>query len=111
MKVKIEIKSYLGNVLFSAEKKDYTLKRAVEDAVLRGADLSDAVLSGADLSDAVLSGADLRGADLSGANLRGADLSGADFYNTKFYGRGGNTKINKSQVDVFFAALGVVVEE
>ena len=91
MKVKIEIKSYLGNVLFSAEKKDYTLKRAVEDAVLRGADLSDAVLSGAD--------------------LRGADLSGAHFYNTKFYGRGGNTKINKSQVDVFFAALGVVVEE
>ena len=86
MKVKIEIKSYLGNVLFSAEKEDYTLKQAVQDAVLR-----DAVLRGADLRD--------------------ADLRGADLYHALFYGRGGRTKIKKSQVDDFFKALGVIVEE
>jgi uncharacterized protein YjbI with pentapeptide repeats len=126
MKVKIEIKSYLGSVLFSAEKEDYTIKQVLRDAVLSGADLSGAVLRGADLSDADLSGAVLSGADLSGAVLRdavlsGADLSGAvlrgavlrdaDFFQTKFYGRGGSTKIKKSQVDDFFAALGVIVED
>jgi len=45
------------------------------------------------------------------ANLSGADLSGADFMNAKFYGKGGSTKIKKSQVGYFFKALGVVVKE
>ena len=125
-KVKIQIKSYMGSVLFEAEKENYTIKKALSDAVLRGADLRGAVLSGADLSDAVLRGAILRGADLSDAILRGADLSGADlrdadlrgadlsdadFYQAKFYGRGGNTKIKKEQLDDFLKALGIVVEE
>ena len=38
MKVKIQVKSFWGKVLFEAEKEDYTLKRALRDAVLRGAD-------------------------------------------------------------------------
>ena len=83
-KTKIEIKSFWGTVLFTSEKE--TIKEAVVDAVLRGA-------------------------DLRGADLRDADLRDADFFNVKFYGRGGNTKIKKSQVDDFFKALGIVVEE
>jgi uncharacterized protein YjbI with pentapeptide repeats len=107
MKIKIQIKSWLGKLLFELEEENNTLKKTLETAVLRGADLrgadlrgavlrdadlsdadlrganlrgadlSDADLSGADLSDADLSGADLSGADLRGADLRGADLSGA----------------------------------
>jgi len=56
-----------------------------------------------------LEGADLEGADLRGANLRGADLRGADFYHIKFFGKGGQTKINKNQLDDFLKALGVIV--
>lgn len=40
-----------------------------------------------------------------GADLRGSYLTGA-----KFYGKGGTTKIKRDQVDDFFKALGVVVE-
>jgi len=47
---------------------------------------------------------------LEGADLRGANLEGADFYHAKFYGRNGNTKIKKNQIDDFLTALGVVVE-
>ena len=86
------------------------------DAYLRGADLGGAnligaYLRGADLRGADLEGADLRDADLEGADLRDADLEGVDFYHTKFYGRNGNTKIKKNQIDDFLTALGVVVEK
>jgi len=37
-------------------------------------------------------------------------LRGAYFFHTKFYGKGGNTKIKKNQVNDFLTALGVVVE-
>ena len=80
-------------------------------ANLRYADLGGANLRCADLRCADLGGADLRCADLGGANLRYADLGGANFYNTKFYGKGGTTQIKKSQIDDFFKALGVIVEE
>ena len=75
---KIEIKNrFNGDVIYSYECKNNTLKitcvKAVLDKIsLRGAYLRDADLRGADLRDADLSDADLRGAD-----LRGADLSGA----------------------------------
>ena len=82
-KVKIQIKSVFGNVLFEYEKEDNTIKDTLVEAVKRGADLRGAYLRGADLRGAYLSGADLRGAylrgaDLRGANLRGANLCGAD---------------------------------
>ena len=82
-KVKIQIKSVFGNVLFEYEKENNTIKDTLVEAVKRGADLSGAdlrgaYLSGAYLSGAYLSGADLRGAYLRGAYLRGAYLSGAD---------------------------------
>ena len=116
--VGIEIKTYLRTVLFKSSKT--TIKEAVEEAVskdadLIGADLIGADLIGADLNGANLIGADLIDADLSGANLgsanlRDANLRDADFYHTKFYGEGGATKIKQNQVDDFFKALGVVVE-
>ena len=55
--------------------------------------------------------ANLRGANLRGANLCEANLRGANLQNAKFYGRGGTTKISKSQVNNFFKALGVTVIE
>ena len=123
-KTKLQIKTLAGEVLFESEKT--TIKEAVEEAVaeyadlrcanLGGADLGGANLRYADLRCADLGGADLRcanlgGANLGGANLRYADLGGANFYNTKFYGKGGTTQIKKSQIDDFFKALGVIVEE
>ena len=87
MKTKIEIKSILGEVLFTYEAENATIKDAVENAVLqkfnlidadlRGAELRGANLIDADLIDADLIDADLRGAELRGANLRGANLRGA----------------------------------
>jgi hypothetical protein len=78
MKIKIDIKSVFGNVLFSFEKENNTIKDTLEEANLRGADLGDADLISANLGDANLRGANLRGANLRGANLRGAELEGAD---------------------------------
>jgi hypothetical protein len=77
-KVKIQIKSIWGTVLYENEKDDYTVKQAVVDANLRGVNLRGVDLRGADLRDANLYGADLRDANLRGVDLRGADLRGAD---------------------------------
>ncbi len=82
-KVKIEIKTFGGSVLFSYKTEENTVKKTLERAVserayLRGADLEGAYLRGAYLRGAYLRGADLRGADLRGADLEGADLEGAD---------------------------------
>lgn len=133
-KTKIQIKTLAGEVLYESEKT--TIRDAVVEAVgadadlggaylrgaylvgtyLRGADFGDADLRGVDFGGADLRGvnlrdADLRGADFADVDLRGANLADADFYQTKFYGRGGTTRIKKNQVDDFFKALGVIVEE
>lgn len=122
-----------GSVLWESEKD--TIRGAVEEAILSGADLYGADLTyanlrganlrganlrGANLTyakliEAILSGADLSEANLSGAILIGADLSGADLFgaemlNAKFFGKGGTTKITKDQIPDFFKALGVIVE-
>ena len=83
-----------GSVLFESDKE--TIKEAVVERVN----------SGADLYEANLYGADLRGADLYEADLRGAELDSA-----KFYGKGGTTKIKKSQLNDFLKALGIIVED
>ena len=80
---KIEIKTMWGEVIFTYEKDNNTVKDTVVEAVKQGADLGGAYLGGAYLGDADLRGADLggaylRGADLGGAYLGGADLGGAD---------------------------------
>ena len=83
MKTKIEIKSIFGEVLFSYEKENNTIKETLEEAVKSGANLRDANLRGANLCGANLRGAYLRDANLCGAylcdaNLRGAYLCGAN---------------------------------
>ena len=81
MKIKIDIKSTFGNVLFSFEKDDNTIKDTLVEAYLILPNLRGADLRGADLR-----GADLRGADLRGANLKGVDLSDADLSDADFVG-------------------------
>ena len=51
MKTKIEIKSVFGEVLFSYEKENNTIKETVEEAVSRGANLRGANLSSAFLGE------------------------------------------------------------
>lgn len=60
MKIKIDIKSVFGNVLFSFEKENNTIKDTLVEANLKDADLGNASLEGANLE-----GADLEGADYS----------------------------------------------
>jgi uncharacterized protein YjbI with pentapeptide repeats len=78
MKTKLEIKTWVGTVLFTYESEDNSIKKTLEEAVKSGAYLSGAYLNGANLSGAYLSGANLSGAYLNGANLSGAYLSGAN---------------------------------
>ena len=69
MKIKIDIKSIFGNVLFSFEKDNNTIKDTLEEANLGGSNLEDANQRGADL----------RGANLGGVYLGGADLRAVDY--------------------------------
>jgi len=108
-----------GSVLFESSKdtlKEAVLEKYARDADLRGAYLCDANLLGAELRGADLRGADLCGADLLGAelcdaNLLGANLLGAELASAKFYGKGGEQKLKRSQLPDFLAALGFVIEE
>ena len=85
-----------GSVLWESDKE--TIKEALEEAAISGANLFGANLFEANLSGAYLRGANLYGANLSGAhlygaNLRGADLSGAHLYEANLRGaylRGAN---------------------
>ena len=77
MKTKIQIKTIWGSLLYEHEAEDNNVKKTIEEAAKRGANLGDANLGGADLRGANLRGANLRGADLRGANLRDAYLGDA----------------------------------
>jgi hypothetical protein len=93
MKIKIDIKSVFGNVLFSFEKENNTIKDTLEEANLRGADLRGANLKGDNLADANLEGAYLKGANLEGAYLKGANLGYANLEGANLRGanlRGAN---------------------
>ena len=81
MKIKIDIKSVFGNVLFSFEKENNTIKDTLVEANLKDADLRNANLEDANLEDANLEYADLEDANLRGANLRNANLRGANLRN------------------------------
>ena len=98
MKIKIDIKSIFGDVLFSFEKENNTIKNTLVEATLNGAnlreadlcetdlrgadlgyaDLREVYLEYSDLREAYLGNADLRGADLRWVDLREVDLRGAD---------------------------------
>ena len=79
---KVQIKSKSGIVLFELEKENnslsYTIKEAIKNISLEGANLEGADLRGANLRDVDFKGADLKEVDLRGANLEGADLRGAN---------------------------------
>ena len=106
-KVKIQIKSIFGDVLFEYEKENNTLKDTLEKAVKNGADLSGANLSGADLRWADLSEANLSGADLSEANLSRADLSEANLSAEEKIRKG---KIMKKKATVYKKCRNKIVE-
>jgi hypothetical protein len=71
-KIKIQLKSVFGDILFEYEKEKNTIKDTLEEAVRQDANLVGANLVGANLRGANLVGANLVGANLVGANLRGA---------------------------------------
>jgi len=97
--------------LYKANLRGANLREAdLYKANLREANLCGAYLCGANLYKANLCGAYLCGANLRGANLCGANLREADLCGAKFYGKGGTTKIKKSQINDFLTALGVIVE-
>src|SRR3990170_2612872 len=78
MKIKISITHWItGSVLFEYETENNTIKKTLEEAVSRGANLQ-----GANLWRADLRGANLWRANLQGANLREADLRGANLWVT-----------------------------
>ena len=82
-KIKIQIKSVFGDVLFEYEKENNTVKDTVEEAVrqkvnLNGANLYRANLDGANLDWASLNGANLDRANLNEASLYRASLNGAN---------------------------------
>ena len=68
MKIKIQIKSVSGKVLFELEKENNTIKETLEQAVKENANLYNANLYNANLED---------------ANLRNANLRNANLYNAK----------------------------
>lgn len=81
MSSKIDIKKWgTGEVIFSHECEDNTIKKTVEQAIKQAvrldyADLIDVDLSYANLENAELFKADLYNANLSNTNLKNADLS------------------------------------
>jgi hypothetical protein len=77
-KVKIEIKSIWGSVIFTREAVGNNLERTLRAAIKEGANLRSADLRYANLSSADLRYANLSSADLRYANLRSADLSSAN---------------------------------
>jgi hypothetical protein len=104
-KIKIQIKSVFGDVLFEYEKENNTIKDTVEEAVrqkasldganlyranlyrasLNGASLNEVNLYRASLNGASLDGASLDGANLNEVNLYGASLDGANLYRANLY--------------------------
>ena len=78
MKIKIQIKSVFGKVLFELEKENNTIKETLEQAVKENANLYNANLYNANLRNA-----NLEDANLINANLYNANLYNANLYNAK----------------------------
>ena len=77
MKIKIEIKSVFGKVLFALEKENNTIKETLEQAIKENANLRNVNLENANLENANLEYANLRNANLEYASLRNANLENA----------------------------------
>ena len=85
-KIKIQIKSVFGDVLFEYEKENNTVKDTVEEAVRQKVNLNGANLYRANLDGASLNGASLNGANLYRANLNRANLNEASLYRANLDG-------------------------
>ena len=85
MKIKIEIKSVFGKVLFALEKENNTIKDTLEEAVRNNVNLEYANLYNADLINANLINANLINANLENANLENANLENANLINANLY--------------------------
>ena len=85
MKIKIQIKSVSGKVLFELEKENNTIKETLEQAVKENANLRNANLYNANLEDANLEDANIYNANLEDANLRNANLYNANLRNANIY--------------------------
>ena len=94
METTIEIKSIFGNVLFSYECENNTIKKTVEQAVKNNKDLRGSDLSGSDLRGSDLSGSDLRSSNLSNSNLSNSNLSNSNLSNSNL------SNINLSNSDL-----------
>ena len=81
MKIKIQIKSVSGKVLFELEKENNTIKETLEQAVKENANLEYANLRNVNLRYANLEYASLRNANLINANLENANLEYANLRN------------------------------
>ena len=82
---KIVIKNrWTGEVIFSHECEDNTIKKTVEAAIWQQVNLSDSDLSGSNLSDSDLRGCDLRRSDLSGSNLSDSYLRGSNLRGVRY---------------------------
>ena len=86
MKVKIQIKSVFGKVLFELEKENNTIKDTLEEAIKENANLEDANLRNANLISANLINANLENANLENANLINANLRNANLRNANLRG-------------------------
>lgn len=80
----IDIKSIFGEILFSFEKENNTIKDTLLEAYLEGinleySDLKKANLEGINLKEINLKGADLRETNLRYSDLRNANLEDVDF--------------------------------
>ena len=100
MKIKIEIKSIFGKVLFALEKENNTIKDTIEEAVRNNINLRGANLRGANLRGANLYNANLEYANLEYANLEYANLRGANLYNANL--RGANLRGAKDKETAVF---------
>ena len=78
MKIKIQIKSIIGKVLFELEKENNTIKDTLEEALKNNANLEYANLEYANLRKANLRKANLYNANLINANLINANLINAE---------------------------------
>ena len=82
-KIKIQIKSIFGDLLFEYEKENNTIKDTVEAAVRQNVSLYRANLDGANLNEASLDGASLNEASLNEASLYAASLNAASLNGAK----------------------------
>ena len=99
-KTEIQIKTWTGNLLFEYSCQDNTIKKTLEEAVKKGANLESADLRGANLESADLRNVYLEGAILKDTNLINTNLGGAYL---------GNTNLENS--DLRGAYLGDVILE